>query len=470
LDAQRTQSKEERRSRRLVVPGDAAGEQGAWEYPDEQAPAATASRFRFVGYDTLDAQTEVAAKRDIGGGRTALVLADRPFYVESGGQISDRGEIVGQGWRLDVEEVRKADGRVAMIGRIEGVFQWGPVTARVPRDTRQDTERNHTATHLLHAALRQVLGEHVHQRGSLVAPDRLRFDFSHPSPLDAVAIAAVEGLVNREIARAVPVTWTEKPYAVAVADGAMALFGEKYGDIVRVVSVRGFSAELCGGTHVRNTSEILQFKIVSETGVGGGTRRIEAVTGRGAYERTRVYDGAIDRIAASLRAPADPAALAARIEQLVTERRTLEKRIADAARSGAPGSAAGDQAGELVQRAQAVDGTRVVAERVQAADVKSLQALGDALREQLGSGIGVLAASFDNGKHTLLVVVTDDLRARDVRADVIIRELAAAAGGKGGGKPHMAQAGLPDASRIGAALDAVLPTVRRVLEPGRPGS
>ena len=470
LDAQRRQSKEERKSRRLAVPGDAAADQQPWEYADDQARTAPPERYRFVGYDTLETQTQVAAKRDIGDGRTALILNERPFYVESGGQISDRGEIVGPGWRVDVEEVRKADGRVAMIGRLEGAFQWGPVTARVPRDMRQDTERNHTATHLLHAALRQVLGEHVHQRGSLVAPDRLRFDFSHPSPLDATAVAAVEGLVNREIARAVPVTWVEKPYAAAVTDGAMALFGEKYGDIVRVVTVPGFSAELCGGTHVRNTSEILQFKIVSETGVGGGTRRIEGVTGRGAYARTRVYDGAIERIAASLRAPADPVAIAQRVEHLVAERRTLEKRVTEAARTGAPGSATGDQAGDLVQRAQAVDGTRVVAERVHAADVKSLQALGDALRERLGSGIGVLAASFDDGKHTLLVVVTDDLRARDVRADAIVRELAAAAGGKGGGKPHMAQAGLPDASRIGAALDAVMPTVRRVLEPGRPGS
>jgi alanyl-tRNA synthetase len=470
LDAQRTQSKEERRSRRLTVPGDAPGEQQPWEYPDEQARSAPAGQLRFVGYDTLEAQTQVAAKRDMGGGRAALVLTERPFYVESGGQISDRGEIIGQGWRLEVEEVRKSDGRVAMIGRIEGEFQWGPVTARVPRDTRHDTERNHTATHLLHAALRQVLGDHVHQRGSLVAPDRLRFDFSHPSPLGAASIAEVEGQVNREIARAVPVTWIEKPYAAAVASGAMALFGEKYGDVVRVVMVPGFSAELCGGTHVRNTSEILQFKIVSETGVGGGTRRIEAVTGRGAYERTRIYDGAIERIAAALRAPADPGALAGRVEHLVTERRTLEKRIADAAKAGALGGAGGDQAGDLVLRAQAVDGTRVVAERVQTADVKSLQALGDALRERLGSGIGVLGASFDDGKHTLLVVVTDDLRARDVRADAIIRDLAAAAGGKGGGKPHMAQAGLPDASGIGTALDAVLPTVRRVLTPGRPGS
>jgi alanyl-tRNA synthetase len=259
----------------------------------------------------------------------------------------------------------------------------------------------------------------------------------------------------------------EKPYTMAVADGAMALFGEKYGDIVRVVTVPGFSAELCGGTHVRNTSEILQFKIVSETGVGGGTRRIEAVTGRGAYARTRVYDSAVERIAASLRAPADPAALATRVEQMVMERRVLEKRMADALRGGGIAGGGGEQVGELVDRATAVNGARVVAAQVQVADVKALQALGDALRERLGSGIGVLAASFEDGKHTLLVVVTDDLRARDVRADAIIRELTAAAGGKGGGKPHMAQAGLPDASRIPAALDAVLPTVRRVLEPGR---
>ena len=470
LDGQRTQSKDERRSRRLAVSTDALGDPDVWDYPDEQARAAPPDRFRFVGYDTLETTTRVAAKRDVGDGRYAVILDERPFYVESGGQISDRGEIVGPGWRLEVEEVRKAEGRVAMIGRLDGEFAWGPVTARVPRDSRQDTERNHSATHLLHAALREVLGDHVHQRGSLVAPDRLRFDFSHPMPLDADAVAAVEGLVNREIARALPVTWIEKPYAVAVAEGAMALFGEKYGDIVRVVTVPGVSAELCGGTHVRNTSEILQFKIVGETGVGGGTRRIEAVTGRAAYARTRQYEGAVERIAASLRAPADPAAIAVRVEQLVTERRALDKRLTDALRGGSIAGGVGEQVGALVDQAVAVDGTRVVAARVQAADVKALQAMGDALRERLGSGIGVLAASLEDGKHTLLVIVTDDLRARDVRADAIIRELAAAAGGKGGGKPHMAQAGLPDASRISDALDAVMPTVRRVLEHGGSGS
>ena len=238
-----------------------------WEYADPNLRSAPADRFHFIGYDQLDVSTRVAARRELADGRLGLILEERPFYVESGGQISDGGEVVGEGWRLEVEDVRKIDGRVAIIGRLEGSFHWGPVLARVPRDIRQDTERNHTATHLLHAALRQVLGEHVHQRGSLVAPDRLRFDFSHSAPLTADEVSAIEELVNREIARAIPVDRSERPYAEAIASGAMALFGEKYGDVVRVITVPGFSAELCGGTHVRNTSEILQFQIVSETGV-----------------------------------------------------------------------------------------------------------------------------------------------------------------------------------------------------------
>jgi alanyl-tRNA synthetase len=309
-----------------------------------------------------------------------------------------------------------------------------------------------------------VLGEHVHQRGSLVAPDRLRFDFSHSAPLTAEEVSTIEELVNREIARAIPVDRSERPYAQAIASGAMALFGEKYGDVVRVITVPGFSAELCGGTHVRNTSEILQLQIVSETGVGGGTRRVEAVTGRGAYGRTRAHSAAVAAIARTLRAPADPGAVVSRVEQLVSERRDLDKRLRDALRGG--GAQSGGQVHELVSSALSVDGTRVVSARVDAPDLAALQTLGDALRERLGSGIGALAASFEDGKHTLLIVATDDLRERGVRADVIVREIAAAAGGRGGGKPHMAQAGFPDAARVATALDSVVPTVRRLLSPG----
>ncbi len=463
LDAQRTQSQEERKGRRLTVEADELA--GEWSTPGSASIAlgggasisGKAASDVFVGYETLETETSVVAKRDLADGRTAVILERRPFYLESGGQISDKGEIVGEGWRMDVEDVRKADGRVAEIGRVEGTFRFGSVTARVPSDVRRDTERNHTATHLLHAALRGVLGEHVHQRGSLVAPDRLRFDFSHDAPIAPAALDEIEQIVNREIWRALPVVREERPLAEARAAGAMALFGEKYGDIVRVISVPGFSMELCGGTHVRNTSEIALFKIVSETGVGSGTRRIEALTGRAAYDRTREFERAIARLGDALKAPAEPDSVVARVEHALGERRVLEKRLAEAQRGGD-----GSALHALIAKAVSVDGARVVAARIDPppADIKALQNMGDALREQLRTGVGVLAASFPDGKNTLLVVVTDDLRERGLRADALVSDLAAAAGGKGGGKPHMAQAGIPDAARIGAALDAAVPTVR----------
>jgi alanyl-tRNA synthetase len=448
LDAQRKQSQDERRALGLTVEGD--------ELTSGWTGDATA-KDEFVGYDALEVDTRIIAKKDLKDGRVAVVLEKRPFYLESGGQISDKGEIIGEGWRMDVEDVRKADERVAVIGRVEGTLTPGPVTARVPRDVRLDTERNHTATHLLHAALRTVLGEHVHQRGSLVAPDRLRFDFSHNTPMRPQEIDEVERLVNREIWKAIPVVREQRPLAEARAAGAMALFGEKYGDIVRVISIPGFSMELCGGTHLRNTSEVGLFKVISETGVGSGTRRIEALTGPGAFEHLEQYERAIQRIGEAMKAPADPEGIVTRVEQALADRRALEKRLADALRGGSNDGIRG-----LLDKAVAVDGARVVAARLDPPpeDLKALQTLGDALREQLQTGVGVLAASFPDGKNTLLVVVTDDLRERGIRADTLIGELAAAAGGKGGGKPHMAQAGIPDASRIGAALDAVVPMVR----------
>ena len=455
LAGQRTRSQEERKSRRLAVEVDELADLTKWEVSGDLPAAGT----DFVGYTQLRITTTVVAKRDLADGRVAVILKERPFYLESGGQVSDRGEIIGDGWRMEVEDVRKANGRAAEIGRVEGTFRFGTVEAKVPVDTRLDTERNHTATHLLHAALRGVLGDHVHQRGSLVAPDRLRFDFSHTGPMRPDQIAEVEAIVNREIWRALPVERAERAYRDAVAAGAMALFGEKYGDVVRVITVPGFSMELCGGTHVRNTSEIALFKMVAETGVGGGTRRIEAVTGPAAYARTLRYEGAVDRLAESLKAPADPDGLVTRVEHLVAERRTFERRLAEAER----GSMGGGEVGALIAGSVAVNGARVVAAQVKSVDVEALKSLGDALREQLQTGIGVLAASFADGKNTLLVVVTDDLRARGIRADTLIGQLAAVAGGRGGGKPHIAQAGIPDANRIAAALDAVVPAVRQLL-------
>ena len=448
LQAQRTQSQKERRSKKLTVGSDVLLE-GAWTTSEDGSQ-------RFTGYDSLEVTTDVLAERDLPDGRVAVILRDTPFYLESGGQISDRGEIQGEGWRVDVEELRKVDGRTAALGKATGKVRLGKARASVPRDRRRDTERNHTATHLLHSALRQILGEHVHQAGSLVAPDRLRFDFAHHGPLSPQQLAEVENLVNREILEGIQLTFEEKPKAEAIAGGAMHLFNEKYGDVVRVVTIPGVSVELCGGTHVRNTAEIALFKIVSETGVAAGVRRIEAVTGRGALALFREHERELREIELLVRAPAGQAVK--RVQSLVEDRRALEKRLDEAQRSGGGGTIK-----SLVDQGSMVNGVKVVAANVSAADLPALQAMGDALREQMESGVGVLAASFENGKNTMLTVVSDDLRDRGVRADTILRELAAAAGGKGGGKPHMAQAGIPDAARMAAVVADAPEMIRKHL-------
>jgi alanyl-tRNA synthetase len=452
LAAQRARSQEERRSRRLGVAVDELADLNQWE----RAPQAGSDHVAFVGYERVDIDTQVTAVKHLDGQRVAILLRETPFYAESGGQIADRGEIVGEGWRLDVEDVKKIDGRPAAVGTLKGAFQFGRVRASVPAERRRDTERNHTATHLLHAALRRVLGDAVHQAGSLVAPDRLRFDFTHHGPVLPPLVQEIEELVNQWIWRGAPVTAEEVPYAEARARGAMALFGEKYGDVVRVVTIPGFSMELCGGTHVRNTAEIGLFKVIAETGVAAGVRRIEAVTGPAAFAVLRDRDRALSRLAELLKTPVEN--VERRVQALIEERRGFERRLEEAVRGGG-----GDRVQELVAAATKVDSTRVVAVAVSVGDVRELQSLGDALRERLGSGVGVLAASFSDGRNTLLAVVTDDLRERGVSADTLVRHLAAAAGGRGGGKAHMAQAGIPDAARLPEALSQVPGAVRRLL-------
>jgi alanyl-tRNA synthetase len=453
LDAQREQSREERRGRDLTVAADELADASRW---DRETPATAATgASRFVGYDTVEIETQVTAARRLDDGRIAVMLRETPFYAESGGQIADLGEIVGQGWRVDVDDVRKVQGANAAVGTLVGEFTFGPAVARVPTDRRRDTERNHTATHLLHAALRAILGEHVHQAGSLVAPDRLRFDFTHHGPIGAQRLGEIEEWVNRGIWADVDVSTTEKPYREAVSSGAMALFGEKYGDVVRVVSIPGWSMELCGGTHARNTGQIALFKIVAETGVAAGVRRIEAVTGPKAYELLRDEERRLERLGELVRAPAE--GVVKRVEALLEERRALQKRLDEAMRGG------GSQLQQLLAGAERANGTRIVSAVVEAGDVKALQALGDALREQLGSGVGVLGSSFSDGKNTLLAVVTDDLRDRGVRADHLIKTIAAAGGGRGGGKPHMAQAGMPDAEHVREAIAGAAAIVRSAL-------
>ncbi|HKO15031.1 MAG TPA: alanine--tRNA ligase [Gemmatimonadaceae bacterium] len=460
LEGQRRRSQEERRSRKLAVEVDALADWSQWRLADGQPPGAPASAF--VGYDVVEMRTQVAAVRHLPDDRVAVLLRESPFYAESGGQIADRGEIIGDGWRLEVDDVRKIEGRSAPVGRLTGTLRFGPVLARVPTDRRRDTERNHTATHLLHAALRQLLGEGVHQAGSLVAPDRLRFDFTHHGPVPPERLSAVEALVNREIFRGTPVSFTEMPYPQARALGAMALFGEKYGDVVRVVSIPEFSMELCGGTHVRNTAQIAFFKIVSETGVAAGVRRIEAVTGPGAYAFVREEERTLHSIADALKVSTEQ--VERRVGQLLEERRTLERRLQEAMRGG------GDQLQALLGQAVRVgdNGARYVSGTVHAGDLRELQTFGDALRERLGSGVGVVGAQFEGGKGGLIVVVTDDLRERGVRADALVKEIATAAGGRGGGKPHMAQAGLPSVERFPDAARRGLELVGNALGAGKP--
>ncbi|MFZ9899201.1 MAG: alanine--tRNA ligase [Gemmatimonadaceae bacterium] len=449
LETQRRMSQADRKSRRISVVTDEFNDLAQWEHGPESPTG------RFVGYDHTEVETLVTAVRTLEGGQVAVMLRESPFYAESGGQVSDGGEIVGSDWTLPVAEVRKFDGRVAAIGTPSAKPRFETVHARVPADRRRDTERNHTATHLLHAALRHVLGAHVHQAGSLVSPERLRFDFTHHGPLTAAQSAAVEQMVNEGIWANAEVRIAEMAYADAVAGGAMALFGEKYGDVVRVVDIPGRSTELCGGTHVRNTGQIGAFRIVSEGGVAAGVRRIEAVTGRGAYELLTQRDQALHEVAARLKVNTPTAELLGRkLDALLQEKRTLEKKLEEALRGG------GGQAADLLAGAEPLaGGGSLLCKVVEADDMKALQALGDVLREQLGSGVGAICAAFADGKGALVLVVTDDLRSRGITAVGLVKQVAARTGVRGGGKEHMAQAGVAAAEVAG--MPAVVAEVVR---------
>src|SRR5690606_20936390 len=313
-------------------------------------------------------------------------------------------------------------------------------------------------TPLRAAAWRRVLGTPVLQRAWLVAPARLRFDFSHPRPMTPEEIRQVEDEVNRAILADIDVCMDYMGYPEAVAKGAMALFGEKYGDVVRVIDVPGVSMELCGGTHVRHTGEIGLFRIVSESGVASGVRRIEAVTGSAAYRRAVEQEATLREAASLLKTSPDN--LLRRIEQLLEENRELARQLERARAAGAA-----DVVGQLVEAAESVDGARVVATEVEVASADELRLLGDRLRERMGSGAAVLAARFPE-KTALFAVVTDDLIAKGVRADRLVREVAQATGGSGGGPPHMAQGGVGDPAKVAEALGRTSAIVRDLLGKG----
>ena len=402
---------------------------------------------KFVGYDDLAVDT-VLEHVEREGDRLHLILQKNPFYATGGGQVADTGVIRGDGFRLGVVDVlREGETFVPVAeleeGDLERVIEGAPVQAAVDRERREDIERHHTVTHVLHAILRRRLGEHVRQAGSLVAPERMRFDFSHPRALPRDEIEHLEDEANAWVLEDLPVKKTFMSYDEARATGAMALFGEKYGDVVRVVSIgENRSVELCGGCHVDRTGEIGPVKILSESSAAGGVRRIEVVTGRRALEEFRRRERLLAETAERLRvAPED---LPDRVERLIEEKRESDKRLEAARR---------DAAGDEGWNRTAVNGIEVVTLKAEPVSMDDFRAIGDAVRNRLGTGVGVIGAELE-GKANLLAVVTDDLiEAGRLDARAVIKELAQLIGGGGGGKKHMAQAGGRDVDRIEAALE-----------------
>jgi alanyl-tRNA synthetase len=378
-----------------------------------------------------------------------VVLDVTHFYGESGGQLGDRGELLGAGLTFEVLDTQKrGEGIICHIGRVtQGELSIGDtVEARVDMARRQATALNHSATHLLHAALRTVLGDHVQQKGSQVGPERLRFDFSHYEGLTRDQILAVERMVNREIRANHMVETRIMSLADAKSTGAMALFGEKYADRVRVLRMGEFSTELCGGTHVKAVGDIGLFKIVAEGGIASGVRRIEAVTGDGALAWVEADEARLLRVADLLKGGRED--VDDKVVALYERARRLEKEL-DALKAKLASAAGSDLAAQAVD----VAGIKVLAARLDGADPKALRETLDQLKSKLGSAVVVLAAQAD-GKVSLAAGVTKDLADR-VKAGELIGAVAAKVGGKGGGRPDMAQAGGNDPAGIPAALELV---------------
>ena len=422
----------------------------------------------FLGYETESAEGVVSALlkdgkdvAELKKGDTGVVVVNQtPFYGESGGQVGDTGEMRREGVKLSVTDTQKKAGEVfAHFVTVEqGSVKVGdPLLLEVDHARRGAIRQNHSATHLLHEALRQVLGDHVAQKGSLVAPDRLRFDFSHPKPISADELERVEDIANDIVLQNAAVTTRLMAVDDAIASGARALFGEKYGDEVRVVAMGegsgntlGWSVELCGGTHVKRTGDIGVISVLSDSGVAAGVRRIEALTGRAARKAANAQIHLVKSAAAELKTPAEE--LPARISALLDERKKLERDLSDARKKLAMGGGGkSDGAGDV----RSVGDIKLLAREVSGIELKDLRSLADEGKKQLGSGVVAIVATADDGKAGIVVGVTSDLTKRFNAVD-LVRKGAAALGGKGGGgRPDMAQAGGPDGSKAQAALQAV---------------
>ena len=429
----------------------------------QQVQGALARPQQFVGYDTLTTPATLVALiangrrvREAGAGDEVEVILDRtPGYAESGGQIGDTGTLVGRSGRGEIVDTYYRGSKL-IVHRVKvrqgGFRENEDVAVTVDSPRRQGLRQHHTGTHLLHAALRKILGTHVSQAGSLVAPDHLRFDFSHGGSVKDREIEQIEELVNEQVQANTPVTFSEMNLQEALAAGAMALFGEKYGDRVRVIKIGDFSTELCGGTHLDTTGQIGFFKVAEEGAVAAGVRRIEAVAGTAAVETVARRERVLKEIADILKISPEDAPQ--RLRKLLDEQKTLERQLAEMETK-----LARSKADDLVAGARQVNGVAVVAGRVDGLDADGLRALADTLRDRLGSGVVCLGSAVE-GKVALVAAVTRDLTKR-FPAGKLIQEVAQLAGGRGGGRPDLAQAGAPDASKLDAALGAVYDWVGR---------
>jgi alanyl-tRNA synthetase len=410
---------------------------------------------RFVGEHRYDAESEILAANADADGRLTVVAAETPFYPEGGGQVGDRGVIeTASGALLEVTDSRKQDGSILHIGRILrgelGDFARGAhVKLKIDRERRDASMNNHSATHILHYALRDILSRDVHQAGSMVAPERLRFDFSHNGPVGAGDLATIEEEINARIRENAEVVTEEMAYDDALKAGALAFFGDKYGDVVRVVRMGDFSTELCGGTHIRRTGDVGLFKLESEGGVAAGVRRIEAFTGQGALEAIRRREKILEDIGGYLGAR-DGAALE-RLEKLIAREKDLEKKLRALEQKLVAGATVGSADAEKVREA---NGVKIVTRKVEGVEAKSLREMADRLRQKYGSAVVAIGSDLGDNKAALLVAVTPDLAQR-IKAGDIVKELAPMIGGTGGGRPDFAQAGGRDASKLDEALERI---------------
>ncbi|MDZ7802597.1 MAG: alanine--tRNA ligase [Thiohalophilus sp.] len=419
----------------------------------------------FTGYEQLAGPATVEAiyqngqpVEELDQGQAGMLVLDRtPFYAEGGGQVGDRGRLQSAGGKFTVEDTRKQGGKVFLhFGKVsEGAIKTGEqVEASVDAERRQATAYNHSATHLLHAALRQVLGEHVTQKGSLVDADRLRFDFSHFEPISREQLQQIETLVNAHIRRNHPVETQVMAPDAAIAAGALALFGEKYGEAVRVLRMGEFSMELCGGTHVERTGDIGLFKIISEGGVAAGVRRIEAMTGQRALQWVEENEAQLEELAGMFKGAREQ--LAERVRQTLEHNRQLEKEV-----ERLKAKLASSQGSDLAAQAREIDGLKVLAARLDGADPKSLRETVDQLKNKLGSAAVVLA-TVSGDKVALVAGVSKD-HTDKLKAGELVNMVAQQVGGKGGGRPDMAQAGGSQPEGLDAALASVPEWVREKL-------